>query len=155
MLLSHPGVANKIAQVGYGSPIGLLRHHHEIEYLTIQIGFLQGLFNWLLAVAIEFIIPKQSENGRMGETKSARRMNKCMASCLLTLVFWIQAFYNHHLAYYPDYFSMLRRYAVLFWRRYVWCRPVRPMAFLYVPGIAISTVLAVRAFTSPPEHDED
>ena len=154
MLLSHPEVVKKAAQVGYGSPIELLRHHHEFEYLTIQIGFLQGLFNWLLAVAIDIIIPKHSDNG-VGETKSAVRMNKCMASCLLTLMFWIQAFYNHHLTFYSDYFSMLQRYFALFWRRYIWCRPVRPMAFLYVPGIVVSTVLAIRAFTSPPEDDED
>jgi hypothetical protein len=88
VLLSHgEQVAKKIA--GYGAPLELLHHHHEFEYLTIQIGFLQGLFNWLVAVALEQIIPKEKE------TKSAQRMNKCMAACIMTLCVWIQAFYNH------------------------------------------------------------
>lgn len=88
VLLSHGQQVAKKA-IGYVAPLELLHHHHEFEYLTIQIGFLQGLFNWLVAVALEQIIPKENE------TKSAQRMNKCMAACIVTLCIWIQAFYNH------------------------------------------------------------
>lgn len=88
VLLSHGEQVAKKA-IGYVAPLELLHHHHEFEYLTIQIGFLQGLFNWLVAVALEQIIPKENE------TKSAQRMNKCMASCIVTLCIWIQGFYNH------------------------------------------------------------
>jgi hypothetical protein len=144
VLLSH-GPAKKV--VGYTSPLALLLHHHEFEYLTIQIAFLQGLFNWLLAVATEIIIPKENE------TKSARRMNKCMASWLVTLIFWITAFYNNHLAFYSDYSSMLRRYATLFAKRYIFEWPPRPMSLLYGPSFVVSVVLALRAFQSPPEED--
>ena len=88
VLLSHGEQVAKKA-IGYVAPLELLHHHHEFEYLTIQIGFLQGLFNWLVAVALEQIIPKENE------TKSAQRMNKCMAACIVTLCIWIQGFYNH------------------------------------------------------------
>ena len=88
VLLSHGAQVTK-KMVGYVAPLELLHHHHEFEYLTIQIGFLQGLFNWLIAVALQQIIPKKEK-----ETKSAQRMNKCMAG-IVTLCIWIQAFYNH------------------------------------------------------------
>lgn len=90
VLLSHGPVASAKKMIGYQCPLGLLHHHHEFEYLTIQIGFLQGLVHWLGAVAMEFCLPRPEE------TKSARRMNKFMASCLVTLILWIIAFYNHH-----------------------------------------------------------
>jgi hypothetical protein len=146
VLLSH-GPAKKA--VRYLSPLALLHHHHEFEYLTIQIAFLQGLFNWLLAVALETLIPKENE------TRSARRMNKCMASWLVTLIFWITAFYNNHLSFYSDYTSMLRRYVVLFAKRYFLVWPMRPMSFLYIPSFFLSVGLAWRAFQSPPEEDHD
>ena len=92
VLLSHGEQVAKKA-IGYVAPLELLHHHHEFEYLTIQIGFLQGLFNWLVAVALEQIIPKENE------TKSAQRMNKCMAACIMTLCIWIQGFYNHQWVY--------------------------------------------------------
>lgn len=95
VLLSHDA-ASAAAAVGYGCPLGLLHHHHEFEYLSIQIGFLQGLLNWLASVALELLVPKNSE------TLSARRMNRFMASCLATLIFWILAFFNHHLSFYSD-----------------------------------------------------
>lgn len=155
VLLSHPEQSVAKKMVGYGSPLALLHHHHEFEYLTIQIGFLQGLFNWLAAVALEILIPKDSAGGDYRETKSAQRMNKAMASCLLTLILWIQAFYNHHLSFYSDYASMLWRYGQLFLRRYVLCWPIRPMAFLYIPSAILSLVLVWRAFNLPPAKDED
>ncbi|KAL3933613.1 MAG: hypothetical protein SGBAC_010315, partial [Bacillariaceae sp.] len=66
VLLGHgPAAAKRV--VGYTSPLQLLYHHHEFEYLTTQICFLQGLLNWLGAVAVELVMPKK------GETKSARR----------------------------------------------------------------------------------
>lgn len=55
VLLSHGEGSSKM---GYTSPLGLLRHHHEFEYLTMCASFLQGLFHWLAAVGLEIIIPK-------------------------------------------------------------------------------------------------
>jgi hypothetical protein len=147
-LLSHgpQEVAKKM--VGYTSPLALLRHHHEFEYLTIDIGFLQGLFHWLGAVALEILIPKK------GERVSARKMNAFMASTLVTLCMWILAFYNNHIPFYGDYGTMLRRYVVLFFSRYIF-GGFRPMSLLYVPAAAVSAVLGWRAFNSCPDLDGD
>jgi hypothetical protein len=137
------------ALVGYTSPLGLLHHHHEFEYLTIRIAFLQGLFHWLAAVAMEVMVPKEGEN------VSARRMNAFMASCLVSLILWILAFYNHHLSFYGDYGGMLRRYVLLFAQRFFGAWPPRPMTWLYGPSFVTSIVLGWRAFTSPPDLDEN
>jgi hypothetical protein len=147
-LLSHGPQELAKKMVGYTSPLGLLHHHHEFEYLTIDIGFLQGLFHWLGAVALEILIPKK------GERLSARKMNAFMASTLVTLCMWILAFYNNHIPFYGDYGTMLRRYVVLFFQRYIFgC--FRPMSLLYVPAAAVSAVLGWRAFNSAPDLDGD
>jgi hypothetical protein len=146
-LLSHGPQTVVANAVGYTSPLGLLRHHHEFEYLTIEIGFLQGLFHWLGAVALEILIPKKNER------LSARKMNGFMASCLFTLCLWILAFYNNHIPFYGDYGDMLRRYAFIFYRRFF--GTFRPMSLMYGPSALVSGVLGWRAFHSNPELDED
>jgi hypothetical protein len=147
VLLSHgqQEVAKKM--VGYTSPLGLLHHHHEFEYLTIRVAFLQGLFHWLAAVALEMIVPKQDEG------VSARKMNTFMASCLVSIILWMLAFYNHHLSFYGDYGTMIMRLMVLFYKRFF--GTFRPMALLYGPSALISAVLGWRAFNSKPELDND
>jgi len=146
VLLSH-GEAPAAAAIGYTSPLGLLHHHFEFEYLTICVAFLQGLLHWLGAVALEIVVPKP------GEGISSRRMNACLASCLATLSLWILAFYNHHLTFYGDYFGMVRRVLFLGTRQYLGNWPPRPMAILYVPSFCLSVVLAWRAFNTPPDLD--
>jgi len=143
VLLGHGSA--KGPKVGYTSPLALLHHHHEFEYLTVQISFLQGVLNWLIAVTMDFLIPKENES------KDARKMNQCLGSILVSLTLWIIAFYNNHLNFYSDYSTMLRRYFVLFIKRYVWCWPIRPMSLLYIPSFIVSLVLTWRAFTSSPE----
>lgn len=117
--------------------------------LTTQICFLQGLIHWLGAVAVELVLPKD------GETKSARRMNKCLVGWLWSMIIWMMAFYNHHLSFYRDYFAMLCRFFVLFLKIYLHERPVRPLAFVYLPSMLYSSWLTWKAFRSPPEDDED
>ena len=146
VLLSH-GEAVASAAVGYTSPLELLHHHHEFEYLTIQLGFLQGLIHWLGAVALEFLIPRDKD------TVSARRMNQFMASSLVTLIFWIMAFYNHHLTFYSDYLRMVVRYVALFGKRYL--GKFRPMSFLYIPASLATAFFGWRAFNSEPHLDDD
>merc|ERR1712008_324595 len=107
MLLGHGPQTSVKKMVGYQSPLQLLQHHHEMEYLLTQISFLQGLIHWLGAVVCQLIVPVRTE------TKSAKRMNKCLASWLITLIFSILAFYNHHANFYSDYLSMIRRCFVL------------------------------------------
>uniref|UniRef100_A0A7S2UAZ9 Uncharacterized protein n=1 Tax=Attheya septentrionalis TaxID=420275 RepID=A0A7S2UAZ9_9STRA len=147
VLLSHGAVAPVTKAIGYGSPLGLLKHHHEFEYLTIRIGFLQGLLNWLAAVALEIMIPKEKE------PLCARRMNAFMTTCLFTIIFWIMAFYNHHLTFYGNYWHMLARYGLLFRRRF-FCGQFRPMSLLYGPSSLLSIFLGWRAFNTPPDTDD-
>jgi hypothetical protein len=150
VLLSHGEVTKKAATIGYTSPLGLLHHHHEFEYLTIRIGFLQGLINWLLALCLEILIPDEKE----GET--ARRMNHFMASVLLTIMTWIIAFYNHHLSFYGGYGGMLVRYARLFVQRYFDFRQhFRPMSLVYTPMLLVSVFLGWRAARAPPDQDPE
>ena len=121
----------------------------RFEYLTTQIFFLQGLLNWLGAVAVELLLPKEKE------TKTARRMNKCMAAWLTSLVLWMLAFYNHHLSFDSDYFTMLRRFLCLFVKRYVIEFPIRPLSLLYIPSCFYAMRLTWQAFRSKPDEDDD
>jgi len=149
VLLSHDAVGSASKAVGYGCPLGLLHHHMEFEYLTISIGFLQGLLHWLVSVALELLIPKDNE------TLSARRMNRFMASCLTSLCFWILAFYNNHISWYSSYLTMLTRYASLFVKRYFFPSTFRPMSLLYIPSALFSAYLGWKAFNTEPELDDD
>ena len=84
VLLSHLDVpAGSAAGLQYHSPMGFLRHNFEFEYLTARITFLQGLFNWLVATALEMMLPKDNEGG------SAIRMNQFIASTLVTIVLFM------------------------------------------------------------------
>jgi Na+/H+ antiporter NhaA len=121
----------------------------RFEFLTTQICFLQGLLNWLAAVAVDLVLPKEKE------TKSARRMNKCLAAWLISMIIWMLAFYNHHLSFYSDYFGMIRRWIGLFVGRYITPKPIRPLSFLYIPSFLYSIGLTWKAFRSPPEQDEE
>eukprot|EP00592_Proboscia_alata_P020020 CAMPEP_0194429116 /NCGR_PEP_ID=MMETSP0176-20130528/43724_1 /TAXON_ID=216777 /ORGANISM="Proboscia alata, Strain PI-D3" /LENGTH=310 /DNA_ID=CAMNT_0039241889 /DNA_START=49 /DNA_END=981 /DNA_ORIENTATION=- len=147
VLLGHGAQSTAKSILGYTSPLGLMRHHHEFEYLTIQIGFLQGLMHWLAAVGIDMLIPQENEKA------SSRKMNMFMASLIGTLISWILAFYNNNLSFYSDYAEMLKRCASLFVKRYiVW--PIRPMSLLYVPGFFVTLVLGWRALSSLSEAEE-
>jgi hypothetical protein len=117
--------------------------------LTTQICFLQGLLNWLAAVAVDLVLPMEKE------TKSARRMNKCLVGWLTSMILWMLAFYNHHISFYSNYFTMLCRFGRLFVQVYLTDRPLRPMSLLYFPSILYSVWLTWKAFRSPPEQDEE
>jgi len=144
MLLGHGPQTSAKKLVGYLSPLQLLRHHHEMEYLFTQISFLQGLIHWLGAVACELAIPFPKE------TTSAKRMNKCLASWLITLIFSIMAFYNHHINFYSDYAHMIHRFLTLLLLKK---RRFRPMQLLGVPSFFVSMYLTWGAFASPAEED--
>jgi hypothetical protein len=121
----------------------------RFEFLTTQITFLQGLLNWLGAVTVELILPKPKE------TTSAKRLNKALAAWLISFTLWMLAFYNSHVNFYSDYACMLKRFFVLFFRRYIFDKPIGPMTFLYAPSFLVSSVLTWRAFVTPPEADDD
>ena len=122
----------------------ILLFYKRFEYLLTQISFLQGLLHWLGAVTCELILPNEID------TTSARRMNKCCASWLITLIISIMSFYNSHVNFYSGYGTMIFRLMALMIRR----KPqFRPMSLLYVPSFLLSTAMTWRAFTSSPEED--
>ena len=58
------------------TPLSFLHDNFEFEYLTARITFLQGLLNWILAIALGHFIPGD-------ESKETRVMNKFIGSSLI------------------------------------------------------------------------
>ena len=58
------------------TPLSFLHDNFEFEYLTARITFLQGLLNWILAIALGHLIPGD-------ESAETRQMNKFIGSSLL------------------------------------------------------------------------
>jgi len=133
------------APIAYKSPIGFLMHNYEFEFLTARMCFLQGLFNWLASVALELLVAKP------GEGRGARKMNRFISSCLLTIILGMLSFLNSHVLFYVNYGNMWRQYAIVTFQKF-FCPPT-PMSFVLVPAIVGSTYLGYKAFTSKPEDD--
>jgi hypothetical protein len=114
-----------------------MRENFEFEYLTAQLSFLQGLLNWLAAVAVEFTIPSETE-GRV-----APKMDQFVAAALATLILMLISFYNKHLNFYDNYFKMMTRWMYVSAHKFF---NFGPMAVLYVPGIILSCYYGVLAF---------
>eukprot|EP00592_Proboscia_alata_P007946 CAMPEP_0194353492 /NCGR_PEP_ID=MMETSP0174-20130528/1807_1 /TAXON_ID=216777 /ORGANISM="Proboscia alata, Strain PI-D3" /LENGTH=294 /DNA_ID=CAMNT_0039122063 /DNA_START=47 /DNA_END=931 /DNA_ORIENTATION=+ len=131
------------------SPLGFLKENFEFEYLTSRITFLQGLLNWLGAIAIEFIIPDPRES------VASRKMDKFGGFLLINIILIMLSFYNGHMNYYPNYFMMLSRWISVAWTRYVWRWPLRPMMILLGPSMIYTTFLGYEAFTAKSDDDDD
>jgi hypothetical protein len=129
MLLSRPMTGMKN---GFGTALGFLWQNFQFEYLTARITFLQGLLNWLAAIALEHTIPR-------GEDKPATiQVNKFIASSLVTLIIYMVSFYNAHLAFYGNYFGMLCTYAKVVWLRFCWHWPPRILPIFALPSLLAS-----------------
>lgn len=126
---------------------GFLHHNHEFEYLTARITFLQGLFNWLAATALEMAIPQP------GEGEAARRMNAFISASLVSLILLMLSFYNAHMSFYSNYGHMLWVYTKSVWKRF-FLKP-RMMALLYIPCLVYTCVLGTKTFISPSFLDND
>jgi hypothetical protein len=144
MLLSRTPFENTMLPTA----LGYLREHFEFEYLTCRITFLQGLLNWLGAVALEHTIHRE------GEGKAAVKMNNFIASSILTLIVLLISFYNNHMTFYHNYLHMLWRWTHLTFVRYVGHWPPRPLAFAYVPSTIITCVLLVEAIRNKPSKQK-
>ncbi|KAL3916835.1 MAG: hypothetical protein SGILL_005000 [Bacillariaceae sp.] len=126
--------------------LGFLRQHFEFEYLTARISFLQGLLNWLGAVAIEYTIPRKNSG------KAGREMDLFIASSLSLLLVLLLSFYNSHLTFYDNYLHMLCRWAKLFCKRFV---TPRPLAILYAPLMLLSIITGIKAILPEKEGNLD
>jgi len=123
------------------SPLSFLRNNFEFEYLTSRICFLQGLLTWMTAIALSISTPRKEED------KATRKMNKFLGSSIITIVFWMLSFYNNHLTFYPNYFTMLRQWVKVYWQRFFFQWPPRPMMLLIAPMISLSAVLGYQALS--------
>lgn len=90
------------------TPLSFLRDHFEFEYLTARITFLQGLLNWLGAIALTHAIPTA------GESLATRKMNIFIASSLGTLICVMLSFYNGHMNFYGTCTVLMRPDEFLF-----------------------------------------
>ena len=118
------------------------------RYLTARITFLQGLLNWLGAIALGHILPS-------GESTDSRVMNQFIGCSLMLLMVIMLAFYNNHMNFYPNYASMLARWVSVIWTKFVWTWPPRPSVVFSIPLLARVCQLGYWAFSDrkPDEID--
>ncbi|KAL7555807.1 hypothetical protein ACA910_002272 [Epithemia clementina (nom. ined.)] len=135
MLLSRPlHDMDHLVPVGpHTTPLGFLRDNFEFEYLTARVAYLQGLLNWLAAIALRHIIP------RSGESKETIFMNRFISSALFFTIAVMLSFYNNHMSFYHNYVEMLSHWMSVTARRFFFCWPPRMMGIVYIPAI-LSTI---------------
>ena len=121
------------------TPLAFLRSNFGFEYLTARIAFLQGLVNWITAIALAHIIP----NSQTGLT---RKMNKFIGTFLLTTVLLMLAFYNNHMTFYDNYWGMLTHWFQVTLKRFVFHNPPRPLMYLITPAMLACLYFAIQTF---------
>ena len=122
------------------TPLSFLRGNFEFEYLTARITFLQGLFNWMIAIALTHAIPSTGENAE------TRRMNRFISSTLLTTVVLMLSFCNKHLTFHTNYFFLLKRWCIVSWTNYFGQWPPRPLVPVLLPLVVLVVYSGWKAF---------
>lgn len=139
------------------SPIGLLHREMEFEYLAIGVGFVQGLLNWLAAIGLRFLVQRAADDGHHEISKESRYLFLGMAFSTAALVLFLLSFYNQHLDVRGNYFTTVRRLAVLFGQKYFtppnlsW--PPQPLPLLMLPVLAMALYCFVQSFEMTPRRD--
>lgn len=144
-LLSRPVAETSEAT----SALDYLRQNYEFEYLTSRISFLQGLLNWLFAIAVEHAIPQGPH-----ESEARRRMDLLIASSLTTLMIAMVSFYNGHMEFYANYGGMLCRYFKVMMLRFIWQWPPRIMTAIALLPFAASIYYFFEVFFELKEEDK-
>jgi hypothetical protein len=122
------------------TPLLFLRGNFEFEYLTARITMLQGLFNWLAAIALTHLIP----NPDVG--KDVVYLNSFIGVSLVTCILLMLSFFNGHMTFYGNYYVLLKRWLTVGWYRFFWRWPLRPLSLLYIPSLCFTFYLGWRAF---------
>mmetsp|Transcript_10469 Transcript_10469/g.31252 ORF Transcript_10469/g.31252 Transcript_10469/m.31252 type:complete len:288 (+) Transcript_10469:135-998(+) len=130
------------------SPMGFLQANFEFEYLTSRISFIQGLFNWMGAMALSYAIPHRREG------MATRRMNKFFAWGLSSMLLAMMSFYNEHLRFYTNYLGMLKHWFTLVWARFIWRWPPKLLSIAALGAVGNAVYHGYRAFTSEPDVPE-
>lgn len=118
----------------YTTALEFLKDNFEFEYLTARISFLQGLLNWLAAIALEHIIPQGNE------TEARRKLDLLIFYSLSSVIIMMISFYNVHQTFYDNYFGMICQYAHIIMKRYVFHWPPRIMNVVAMPFFLLSAV---------------
>lgn len=130
------------------TPLQFLKENFEFEYLTSRITFLQGLLNWLAAIALGHFVPQQDQN------RDARNMNKFIGGALMTSIVVMLSFYNKHMSFYKNYGHMVVRFFHCTLERFIFTLPIRPLSFVYVPAAIGTLYYGFKAFFDAGQDDE-
>jgi hypothetical protein len=152
--LIHPSVES------LSSPLEFLRENYEFEYLTARICFLQGLLNWLAAIALTHLLPAphSDDNNYPRHAASVAAFNMFVALSILTVIVMMLSFYNTHMTFYKNYLEMLCRWVHVTIQAYfrivggpqMW--PPRPLGLILTPLLLLSLYCGYRTLTlyEPP-----
>ena len=122
------------------TPLSFLQSNFEFEYLSANVTFLQGILHWMIAIALDHIIPLESE------TPASRRMSKFIASTLVSTCLLMLSFFNGHLTFYDNYAHMLVRWFHVTVERFVLVWPPRPLAIVLGPMLIYMCYMGWQAF---------
>merc|ERR1712107_72889 len=98
-----------------------------------------GIVNWLLAMAMQVLIPRgdfpvRERNASSGFSLFAGSADRLLAlasaNAIVALVILMLAFYNKHMNFYHNYFEMVCRLGQLTFKRFFTQWPPRLMPFL-------------------------
>jgi hypothetical protein len=88
---------------------------------------------WIGALCVELFVSSE-----MVDTETAgkallerRKVLKASSAATFALLLWMISFFNWHLPYYSNYFTMIMRLIEITWMRYIWhSGPPRIMALI-------------------------
>jgi hypothetical protein len=138
MLLSRKVELMGLSEKAVTTPLEFLKENYEFEYLTASITFLQGLLNWLAAIALSHLLPSPNADP---DSPSEVALNKFIACSMGTLILLMIAFYNTHITFYNNYWSMFMRWFYVTLHRHFFqlgTFPPQPLSLTLVVTFAAS-----------------
>jgi hypothetical protein len=144
MLLSRPlpVLASMSKVTDHTTPLSFLQDNFEFEYLSARVTFLQGILNWITAIGLSHLIPTKDSGD-----KWPKKMNRFIASLLLSTAILMLSFYNSHMTFYKSYGQMLVRWIHVLLIRFVTQFPTRPLMILFVASLVPIAYFGYDAFS--------
>jgi hypothetical protein len=146
MLLSQTVDQMSLSNVVIETPLEFLKEHFEFEFLTARIMFLQGLLNWLAAIALGHLLPSNKEGDVDTPTEIA--LNRFIACSIGTLIVLMVSFYNNHATFYPNYSTIVARWIYVMMHGHVFgigSWPPQPLSLVLIPSLAACLYWAYHA----------
>jgi hypothetical protein len=147
MLLSRPlPVLASLSKItDHTTPLSFLQDNFEFEYLSARVTFLQGILNWMTAIGLSHIIPSSG-------SKWPKKMNRFIASLLLSTPLLMLSFYNTHMTFYKSYWQMLFRWIHVLFIRFVTQFPNRPLMIMFVMALVPIAYFGYDAFSDDDDE---